>query len=153
MEAVMVNPSDRFEGAAREIAAGTSRRRALGLLAASVAGGLVALFGAAPAEAERCRRTGESCREGKRCCTGVCCGGVCCAAGQVCQSGTCVTPPPPGGPNLVRCFCGDGSTIEVCADIACDSGAAQDTVCGPACAAHGGEVGTGCLIGDPACAA
>jgi hypothetical protein len=147
--------SVRFDGVAREIAAGTSRRQAFKLIGGSVAGGFLALYGAEPAGAERCRRVGERCDKRKQCCVGVCCGGVCCPEGQVCQDGRCVTPPPPvtgTGPNRQICVCGDGTVLNICADLDCASGAAQDAICGPACVGHGGEAATGCIVADPACA-
>jgi hypothetical protein len=146
-----------LDDVARELAAGTSRRRALRLLGAGIAGGLLALPGADPARAaRRCRRVGEKCKQSLDCCVGTCCGGVCCADGQVCQDGRCVDPPPPppgGGPNREICICGDGTVIETCVAIGCASSAAQDAVCGPLCAAHGGEAATGCVENDPACPA
>lgn len=145
---------DRFDTLSRGLAAGTSRRRALRLLGAAVGAGLLSIVHPGSAQAApRCRRTGEECEEQKRCCTGVCCGKVCCAPGQVCQSGRCVTPPPPGGPNRVICVCGDGSIVNICSGIDCFSSAEMDSVCGPVCAAHGGESATGCVSADPACAA
>jgi hypothetical protein len=148
---------DRFDELSRELAAATSRRQALRLLAGALGTGVLSMLGAGPAQAApRCRRTGEKCDDDKRCCTGVCCGEVCCAAGQVCQSGRCVTPPPPpppGGPDRVICICGDGTALNICATLDCGSGLAQDAICGPACAAHGGESATGCVPADPTCAA
>jgi hypothetical protein len=142
----------RFDGVAREIAAGTSRRQALKLIGGSVAGGFLALSRVEPAGAERCRRAGEKCDKRKACCVGTCCGGVCCPEGQVCQDGMCVTPPPVTGPNRLVCVCGDGTILNICADVNCDSGLAQDAICGPACVPHGGEAATGCIAADPACA-
>ncbi len=55
-------------------------------------------------------------------------------------------------PNLQRCFCIDGTQLDICAQVDCSSGPAQDVICGPACATHGGELGTGCLSADPVCA-
>jgi hypothetical protein len=122
--------------------------------------GTLVCAGAAP-----CRGAG-----GKlTCCQGgaPCCGGVCCQAGEDCCEGmclpgcvagtvrdpqTCVCASVGGGPNLVRCFCADGSLIEVCAVVICDSGPDQDRVCGPICAPHGGESATGCLDNHPICA-
>ncbi len=54
-------------------------------------------------------------------------------------------------PNLQICVCGDGTQIEMCAQVDCDSGPAQDTICGSVCATHGGEKATGCLFNDPIC--
>ena len=144
--------SARFDQLSTQMAATTSRRQALRLLAGSLVGGLVTTT-ASPAQAkQRCRRPGEKCDEGKVCCAGVCCGEVCCADGQVCQSGVCVTPPPPG-PNRLICICADGTVLNICSDVDCDSGIAQDAVCGPACAPHLGEQATGCIFADPVCAA
>lgn len=56
-------------------------------------------------------------------------------------------------PNLQICVCGDGTEIKICAQVDCDSGPAQDTICGPVCATHGGERATGCLFNDPICLA
>jgi sugar lactone lactonase YvrE len=57
-----------------------------------------------------------------------------------------------GGPNLLRCFCQDGTIVETCAALDCFSSAEQDAICAPACAARGGEAGTGCFQNDPQCA-
>ncbi|MGH8387021.1 MAG: hypothetical protein ACRESJ_16255 [Pseudomonas sp.] len=57
-----------------------------------------------------------------------------------------------GGPNLERCFCGDGSIVEVCAALDCGSGPEQDAICGPACEGKGGEFATACFPEDPVCA-
>ena len=144
--------STRFDQLSMQVAAATSRRQALRLLAGSLIGGLV-VGTARPAEAkQRCRRVGEKCDEGKACCVGVCCGEVCCAEGQVCQAGVCVTPPPPVLARQI-CVCVDGTVLNICADLDCASSAAQDAICGPACAPHGGESATGCIDADPACAA
>jgi hypothetical protein len=141
--------AERVDGISRRLAGGTSRREALRLLGAAVGAGVLSIISGGSAQAApRCRRTGEKCEENKICCTGVCCGEVCCAPGQICQSGVCVTPPPT---NRVLCVCQDQTQVNTCANIDCDSGPAQDTVCGPICAAHGGEQATGCLANDPAC--
>jgi hypothetical protein len=139
---------------ARELAIGTSRRQALRLLGAGLASGLVALRGPASAFAQRrCRRIGEKCEQSADCCVGTCCAGVCCADGQICREGRCVDPPPPvGGPNRQICVCNDGTILNICATLNCADSAAQDAICGPVCAAHGGEAATGCVDNDPACA-
>src|SRR5262245_19809660 len=150
--------SDRFAGVAREIAAGTSRRRALRLLVGTLLGGFLELGAVGRVEADvDCRPAGKTCRgRGVPCCSGVCCGEVCCAQGEVCHAGTCVAPPPPPPPmpkpNRVICICGDGTLLNICADIDCLSGPAQDSICGPAWAEHLGESATGCIADDPACA-
>jgi len=152
--------SDRFDEIAREIGAGTTRRRALRLLVGTLTGGLLGLLGTQRVKADiDCRPAGKTCRgKGIPCCSGVCCGDVCCAQGQECQSGQCVTPPPPPppppmGPNRQICFCNDGTVLNICATVDCSSGPAQDVICGPACGDHGGERGTACIPDDPACAA
>ncbi|WP_178119042.1 hypothetical protein [Pseudomonas akapageensis] len=58
-----------------------------------------------------------------------------------------------GGPNLQRCICQDGTTLDICAQVDCDSGPAQDAICAPACEGRGGEAATGCIPDDPQCAA
>lgn len=58
---------------------------------------------------------------------------------------------PVAGPNLQNCICIDGARIEQCAQLDCTSSAAQDAICGPVCATHGGESATGCLVADPIC--
>jgi hypothetical protein len=141
-----------FDGISRQLAAGTSRRQALRLIAGGLGASVLTMVGAAPAVAERCRRAGERCNAKRPCCTGVCCGNVCCADGQVCQSGVCADPAPGPGPNLVICVCADGTQLNACADIDCASGIAQDSVCGPLCVPHGGESATGCLANDATCA-
>jgi hypothetical protein len=69
---------------------------------------------------------------------------VCIAPGKTPNS-------PPSGPNLQRCFCQDGSQIEFCAVVDCDSGPAQDLICGPACVSLGGVFATGCFVSEPIC--
>jgi hypothetical protein len=64
----------------------------------------------------------------------------------------CKVAGPPPGPNLQRCFCQDGTQIELCAQVDCSSGPAQDEICGPVCASHGGESATGCLENHSSCA-
>jgi hypothetical protein len=84
-----------FDEVAREVAGATSRRQALRVIGAGVAGGLFALAGGAPASApRRCRGVGEKCKQSTDCCVGTCCDGVCCADGQICQNGRCVDPRP-----------------------------------------------------------
>jgi hypothetical protein len=56
-----------------------------------------------------------------------------------------------GGPDRQICICGDGTLLNICATLDCASGPAQDTICGPACAPHGGESATGCISADPSC--
>jgi Peptidase family M28/PA domain len=56
-------------------------------------------------------------------------------------------------PNLQICVCGDGTQIEMCAQVNCDSGPDQDEICGPVCATHGGERATGCRFNEPICLA
>jgi hypothetical protein len=142
-----------FDDVARGAAQATSRRQALRLIGAGVAGGLLSLGGARPADAKRrCRRVGEKCKASTDCCVGTCCAGVCCADGQICLNGRCADPPPPlGGPNRQICVCGDGTILNICATLDCASSAQQDAICGPACALHGGESATGCVPDDPAC--
>jgi hypothetical protein len=79
---------------------------------------------------------------------------ICCpASAPRCINGQCVALAGTG-PNRVTCFCADRTTVlNICAAIDCNSGIAQDSVCGPACAAHGGEFATACFPNDPACAA
>lgn len=146
--------TDVFDDLTRDAANVTSRRRALKLIGASVAGGFMVLRGAAPASAQpRCRRVGEKCGQSKPCCSGTCCDGVCCADGQICLNGRCAAPPPPGGPNRQICICVDNTQLETCATLDCASSAEQDAICGPLCANHGGEAATGCIPGDPLCVA
>jgi Stigma-specific protein, Stig1 len=103
-----------------------------------------------------CGECFNRCEEGQECvsgeCQGACLpnGGTCTADTQccsgICNLGTCSAVT---GPDLVRCACEDGTTIEACATC---SGPAQAEVCMPLCASHGGLFGTGCLIiNDPSC--
>jgi hypothetical protein len=142
---------DQFDRAAAETASGISRRRALRLLGGGVAGGFLALRAVPAFASPRCRRPGEECDREKACCNGVCCAGVCCRPGQVCQDGRCVAPP--AKTSFQTCICGDGTIFNVCAAVNCDSGPAQDVICGPLCAPLGGEVATGCFSNDPRCPA
>jgi len=65
----------------------------------------------------------------------------------------CLGANPPPGPDLQRCICQDGTQIDVCVEVDCDSGPAQDEVCNPLCQPHGGEFATACFTVDPVCAA
>lgn len=68
------------------------------------------------------------------------------------NAGTLQYPYPNPNTNYLTCICGDGTWLNICAPTDCDSGSAQDVVCGPMCASHNGEWGTGCLFNDPRCA-
>ena len=145
-----------FDATSRAFAQATSRRAALKLAPflgrGSLLAGFLALVNPVAAEAADCTKDGKKCKDKKECCSGVCCNGVCCSSGQVCQHGMCITtPPPPPGPNLLRCVCRDGTQLDFCTTVDCNSGPAQDVVCGPACASHGGEQATGCLFDSPPC--
>ena len=63
----------------------------------------------------------------------------------------CKVAGPPPGPNLAICICQDDTRIELCAQVDCNSGPAQDEVCGPICASHGGVSATGCVESHPSC--
>ena len=56
-------------------------------------------------------------------------------------------------PSLLRCFCQDNTEIphEICTPVNCNSGLAQDEICVPLCAEHGGLFATGCNFDDPSC--
>ncbi|WP_437738256.1 hypothetical protein [Sorangium sp. So ce1335] len=94
-----------------------------------------------------CAIEGESCGSIEDGCgSEIACGG--CAEGETCVNGVCQS----AGLKLLRCFCNDESLLQFCLDdIDCSSGPAQDVICGPACASHGGELGTGCLDENPIC--
>lgn len=69
-----------FDGLARGLASGMSRRQALKLLGASLAGGLLALFGgvgAASAADAGCKRPGKKCSTNSQCCSEICANGTC----------------------------------------------------------------------------
>jgi hypothetical protein len=87
-----------------------------------------------------CRESDASCTSGSDCCSGNCSS----------SSGTC-QPAAGTGPNCARCLCSDGAVIDACASVDCDSGLAQDEICGPLCATHGGEIATACFFNDAAC--
>jgi hypothetical protein len=142
----------RLEGTPGGTGSEVSRRRALRLLGGGLAGGVLALRGvpASFAASPRCKHVGEDCERNRPCCNGVCCAGICCPPGQICQNGTCVTPPP--ATNRQICVCGDGTVFDqICTSIDCASSEQQDSICAPLCAAHGGEFATGCLTDDPLC--
>jgi hypothetical protein len=65
--------------------------------------------------------------------------------------GTLAYQGPSTGPDRQLCICGDGAQLNICATLDCFSSPAQDAICGPACAAHGGESATGCIFNDPSC--
>jgi hypothetical protein len=83
----------------------------------------------------------------------------CTVEGQACGSlpdgcgGTLSCGPSCGtkGPNLQICICADGTQVDMCSTVNCDSGPDQDAFCGPVCGAHGGISGTGCIFADPVC--
>jgi hypothetical protein len=50
------------------------------------------------------------------------------------------------GPDHVVCICKDNTALNFCATLDCSQSAQQDAICGPACAAHGGEAATGCAL-------
>ncbi len=139
----------RFDVITRDLAVSTSRRQAVKLFGGAVVGGVLALGGARSAAAAACKGGGKKCKAHKDCCN-VCCDGVCCEEGSVCLNGACVAS---GGPNLLRCFCQDTTQFEICGNVDCDSGLAQDAVCGPLCEPHGGLAATGCGFDDVTCAA
>lgn len=142
-----------FDELAKTLADGLTRRRTLQLLSGSVAGVLgmpktwgapwyddgkgkepecsqiCASFSGDLTAFNACKKACEDCRE--------------------CKGKPAVVPV--GGPNRQICICGDGFLLNTCASLDCTSSAAQDAICGPACAAHGGEAGTGCITADPTC--
>ena len=68
----------RFDGLTRELAAGTSRRRAFKLLAGAALGTALTRMAAADAgAATTCRRNGRRCRTDAQCCSGECHRDVC----------------------------------------------------------------------------
>ncbi len=119
--------------------------------------------------APACTSNGATCASGSECCSGICnttitgtCGpcretNASCTSGSECCSGNCSSssgtcqPAAGTGPNRERCFCNDGALIDTCASVDCLSGLAQDEVCGPLCATHGGLNGSGCFLNDAAC--
>ena len=60
-------------------------------------------------------------------------------------------PSPPHGPDQQICLCQDGTLFNLCVQVDCSSGPAQDVICGPVCASHGGESATGCISAAPMC--
>jgi hypothetical protein len=104
--------------------------------------------------------TGQTCTT-TGCCTPDCagkmcgddgCGGSCgtCTSPDTCENGqcTCVTPPlPPPGPNLVVCFCNDGSQPSFCTGPLCNTGG-----CDGACLCHGGHNLATCAASSNFCA-
>jgi hypothetical protein len=66
---------ERFDELSKALAATTTRRQALKILAATAAGGALSLFGArgaAGAQPGRCRRVGAICRQNYECCDFYC---------------------------------------------------------------------------------
>jgi hypothetical protein len=68
-----------------------------------------------------------------------------CAGGGACVNGVCPDS------DRVRCICGDQILTDVCSEIDCSSGPANDAICVLVCANRGGLVGTGCIEDDPIC--
>jgi len=138
-------------------------------LVAMIAGVCALAFHAAPASAEenpdlvRCFCRDESvvevcanidCTQGPP--QDVVCEPVCSHRGGLVGTGcfdndNACLPPPPANPDLVRCFCRNGSVVEVCGNIDCTQGPPQDVVCEPVCSHRGGLWGTGCFDNDNAC--
>jgi hypothetical protein len=141
-----------FDELAKTLADGLTRRRTLQVIGGSVTGVLVFLgmpkAWGAPAKAKEkdcfkiCApfsgdlKAFNSCKKA-------------CDECEDCNGTPAVVPV--GGPNRQTCFCGDGTVLNICASVDCNSGPAQDAICGPACAPHGGEFGTGCFAADASC--
>jgi hypothetical protein len=127
-------PKD-FDDLSRSVATAKSRRRMLGLVLGSAAGGVAALagFGHAGAQGGGCGGRRGPCPEG-----------------QVCVAGSCVCPPPPGGdcesPGVVcggTCVtCSSGQLLDpsTCTCVSCPPAGCTgtgETVCGDVCCEPG----------------
>lgn len=125
-----------------------------------------AVFAACTTTCENCKSCSgtPSFANGALVCAGATpCSGTCCPATAECCGGACLQPCAPGkvrnpdctcgGPNFLRCFCGDGAVFDTCSQVNCDLGPPQDVICGPLCASHNGERATACFGPMPICAA
>jgi hypothetical protein len=110
-------------------------------------GTLAFLFPGAAWGASKCRGEGKHCSDnpsrGPQCCEGF----ICDSETSRCVLDIDIEP----GPNQVLCFCQDGSQINFCATVDCDSGIALDEFCGPVCQSHKGIFATGCIPNEPSC--
>ena len=81
---------ERFDQLTRTLASGQSRRGVLKALTGAVLGGAVAAVGVGEAAAKPevpCKAPNTKCGKGKN--------AQCCTSSEVCDNGTCTTPPPP----------------------------------------------------------
>ncbi|MFN8663192.1 MAG: hypothetical protein U0075_14990 [Thermomicrobiales bacterium] len=78
--------ANRFAALSRQVGAASSRRAALGVLAAGLTGALLIRQGAEEAEAgipiANCKVPGKQCKKNQSCCTGRCRKGRCRCAGK-----------------------------------------------------------------------
>ena len=145
-----------FDRLARGLAASTSRRDALKLLAGTAAAGLLSTvglrgrgFGAASAVG-RCRRVGANCRETSECCQGEVCdpaqGRCVCPTSNVCsKTKLCLGVCPEGqvfNPNTCMCECPSGTTA--CGTFLCCQS-------GTTCSSCGSGSKLCCPSGTPGC--
>jgi hypothetical protein len=125
--------SSRFDELTKALAIATSRRQALKAIGAALGGALgfsrIGIAFGAP----KCHRNGTGCDTNSQCCSGYCangekctcppapaCNSICpCPSGQVCQSGTCVTPCTPNG--------GTCNSNSACCSHLCDERASPHT--------------------------
>jgi hypothetical protein len=170
----------RFDELTKELAAKpVSRRRALRLLLAGTAAGLLSTVTAPSAYAQRpCRAVGQTCQSDAQCCTRYCdnqtfrCG--CPPGSQLCENQSTCLAECSGGhqPNLQTCQCECRSPLPkdcgavccasdaiCCGNTCCPSGTVctQGNVCCPADRACGGECcppgftcSGGACVGPPA---
>jgi hypothetical protein len=107
---------EQLDEVSKKFATGIPRRRAVKLLAATAAGGVVSLVGARSglgADPGRCRRAGSTCRRSSECCSGICS-----------AQGRCICPPPKVADARGHCVCPPNTTTCGTAEFApcCPSG-------------------------------
>jgi CXCXC repeat protein len=89
------------------------------------------------------------CPEGTRPCGALCVSDQC-AYNEIFNPDTCQCEALTS-PSLLSCVCQDSTEMVTCTPVNCNSGPAQDEVCNPLCAEHGGLFATGCFFDDPSC--
>src|SRR6476620_10576219 len=123
---------EQFDQFARKLARPVSRRRAVKLLAATTATGILGLVGAGQAEAGRCRKLGHKCRQDYECCSFYCNPATakcqCPPGSNTCQrTGICVHCPPNSTFNPTSCACECNAGTTACGDRCCT----ESEVCCP----------------------
>ncbi len=165
--------SDRFDDLSRKLARPRSRREALRLFGAAVAGLVVGK----PADAaprsdkpKKCYGGGSLCTNAKQCCSGICTNRQCapeippeCTVGtdcpgadtecqvRTCTAGICGTQNLVAGTGCSSGLCdGNGQCVECLTGADCASGVCENNACTPSCL-NDPLLGEACAVGTGAC--